>query len=79
MSPCAQRRSKRRAQGGERGFTLTELMVAMVGAMFVGFAVFTLAKYSSRFYSREARLPTPPCNRSSASSGCAPTSRGRAS
>jgi hypothetical protein len=39
-----------------RGFTLAELMVAMVGAMFIGVAVFTLAKYSSNFYTRESRV-----------------------
>lgn len=46
----------RPARGSEQGFTLVELMVAMVGAMFVGIAVFTLAKYSARFYSRESRV-----------------------
>jgi hypothetical protein len=39
-----------------RGFTLAELMVSMVGAMFIAVAVFTLAKYSSSFYSRESRI-----------------------
>jgi len=45
-----------RRRGAERGFTLTELMVAMVGALFIGIAVFTLAKHSSSFYSRESRV-----------------------
>jgi hypothetical protein len=45
-----------RCRGAERGFTLGELMVAMVGAMFIGIAVFSLAKYSSSFYTRESRV-----------------------
>lgn len=39
-----------------RGFTLVELMVAMVGAFFVSIAVFSLTKFSSNFYSRESRV-----------------------
>jgi prepilin-type N-terminal cleavage/methylation domain-containing protein len=50
---------RRRAQscrGGRRGFTLVELMVAMLGGMFVSIAVFTLAKHSSSFAMRQSRL-----------------------
>jgi hypothetical protein len=58
VNAAARRGSSRArlARAAERGFTLVELMVAMVGAMFVGAAVFTLAKHSARFYSRESRL-----------------------
>jgi hypothetical protein len=45
-----------RRSGRARGFTLVELMVAMVGGMFVSFAVFTLAKHSSAFSLRQARI-----------------------
>ncbi len=38
------------------GFTLVELMVAMVGGMFVSIAVFALAKHASGFSLKEARL-----------------------
>jgi prepilin-type N-terminal cleavage/methylation domain-containing protein len=44
--------SERRA----RGFTLVELMVAMVAGMFVAIAVFTLAKHSSAFSMRQSRI-----------------------
>lgn len=40
----------------ERGFTLVELMVAMVAGLFVSIAVFTLAKHSSAFSMRQARI-----------------------
>jgi prepilin-type N-terminal cleavage/methylation domain-containing protein len=39
-----------------RGFTLVELMVAMVAAMFVAIAVFTLAKHASGFALRQSRV-----------------------
>ncbi len=39
-----------------RGFTLVELMVAMVGGLFVSMAVFTIAKQSSRFAMRQSRV-----------------------
>ena len=45
-----------KAEHGRRGFTLVELMVAVIGAFFVSIAVFSLAKYSSNFYSRESRV-----------------------
>lgn len=38
-----------------RGFTLTELMVAVTGGLFVSLAVFALAREGSRFYTREQR------------------------
>jgi prepilin-type N-terminal cleavage/methylation domain-containing protein len=40
----------------QRGFTLVELMVAMVGGLFVSIAVFTLAKHSSSFSMRQSRV-----------------------
>jgi len=39
-----------------RGFTLTELMVALTGGLFVSMVVFALARDGSRFYHREARV-----------------------
>ncbi len=48
--------TRARRSGHARGFTLVELMVAMVGGMFVSFAVFTLAKHSSAFSLRQARI-----------------------
>lgn len=39
-----------------RGFTLTELMVAITGGLFVAVAVFALARDGSRFYQRESRV-----------------------
>lgn len=39
-----------------RGFTLTELMVAVTGGLFVSLAVFALAREGSRFYQREQRM-----------------------
>lgn len=44
--------SKRRT----RGFTLVELMVAMVAGLFVSIGVFTLAKHSSAFSMRQSRI-----------------------
>lgn len=40
----------------QRGFTLVELMVAMVAGMFVSIAVFTLAKHASAFAMRQSRV-----------------------
>lgn len=42
--------------GGARGFTLVELMVAMLGGLFVSMAVFAIAKHSSRFAMRQSRV-----------------------
>lgn len=47
-------RAARRAR--ERGFTLVELMVAMVAGLFVSMAVFTLAKHASGFAMRQSRV-----------------------
>ncbi|MEO8180324.1 MAG: prepilin-type N-terminal cleavage/methylation domain-containing protein [Deltaproteobacteria bacterium] len=38
------------------GFTLVELMVAMVGGLFVSMAVFAIAKHSSSFSMRQSRV-----------------------
>lgn len=40
----------------QRGFTLVELMVAMVAGLFVSLAVFTLAKHASAFATRQSRV-----------------------
>jgi len=45
-----------RARRRERGFTLVELMVAMVAGLFVSMAVFTLAKHASGFAMRQSRI-----------------------
>lgn len=39
-----------------RGFTLVELMVAMVAGLFVAISVFTLAKHASAFAMRQSRV-----------------------
>lgn len=44
------------ARGSARGFTLVELMVAMLGGLFVSMAVFAIAKHSSRFAMRQSRV-----------------------
>ena len=46
----------RRTHAAERGFTLVELMVAMVGGLFVSMAVFSLAKHASGFAMRQSRV-----------------------
>ena len=40
----------------QRGFTLVELMVAMVAGLFVSITVFTLAKHASAFAMRQSRV-----------------------
>jgi hypothetical protein len=45
-----------RARWRARGFTLVELMVAMLGGLFVSMAVFTIAKHSSSFAMRQTRV-----------------------
>ncbi len=49
-------RSKAARRRRRLGFTLTELMVAVTGGMFVTVAVFGLARHGSRFFQREARI-----------------------
>jgi prepilin-type N-terminal cleavage/methylation domain-containing protein len=39
-----------------QGFTLVELMVAIVAGMFVSIAVFSVAKHASAFATQQARL-----------------------
>jgi len=53
MRPSTRRR---RQHAAERGFTLVELMVAMVGGLFVSIAVFSLAKHASAFSMRQSRI-----------------------
>ena len=53
-SRVAPRSVRRRAH--LRGFTLTELMVAITGGLFVSIAVFALARQGSRLYQRESRV-----------------------
>jgi len=43
-----------------RGFTLVELMVAMVAGLFVSIAVFTLAKHASAFAMYDEPLDSSP-------------------
>jgi hypothetical protein len=47
------RRGRRRRLAG---FTLVELMVSMVGGLFVSMAVFTIAKHSSSFAMQQSRI-----------------------
>jgi hypothetical protein len=49
-------RARRAARRGERGFTLVELMVAMVGGLFVSMTVFAIAKHSSSFSMQQSRI-----------------------
>jgi hypothetical protein len=51
-------KGQRMFSGLMRGFTLTELMVAMSGGFMISIAVFLLARQASRFYTREARTST---------------------
>src|SRR3569832_113600 len=39
-----------------RGFTLVEVMVAMVGGLFVSMTVFAIAKHSSSFSMQQSRI-----------------------
>ncbi len=45
-----------RRRHAKRGFTLVELMVALMGGLFISLAVFALAKDSGRFYQSETRI-----------------------
>jgi prepilin-type N-terminal cleavage/methylation domain-containing protein len=53
---CRRRAQLSRRTGDARGFTLVELMVAMVAGLFVAIAVFTLAKHASAFAMRQSRV-----------------------
>ncbi len=53
MSHLSSPHVRRRRQ---TGFTLTELMVAITGGLLLAIAVFALARDSTRFYRREARI-----------------------
>ncbi len=55
MREPLEHRSTPSARRRARGFTLTELMVAVTGGLFVSLAVFALAREGSRFYQREQR------------------------
>ena len=52
--PQTAREQRRRSRA--HGFTLVELMVAMVGGLFVSMAVFAIAKHSSSFSMRQSRV-----------------------
>jgi hypothetical protein len=47
---------RRRSWRAEAGFTLTELMVAVTGGLFVSIIVFSISKNSARFYQSETRV-----------------------
>jgi hypothetical protein len=47
---------RRRSRRAEAGFTLTELMVAVTGGLFVSIIVFSISKNSARFYQSETRV-----------------------
>jgi hypothetical protein len=47
---------RRRSGRAEAGFTLTELMVAVTGGLFVSIIVFSISKNSARFYQSETRV-----------------------
>jgi Tfp pilus assembly protein PilW len=45
-----------RGRRATRGFTLVELMVALMGGLFISLAVFALARDAGRFYQSEVRI-----------------------
>ncbi len=45
-----------RGRHGSRGFTLVELMVSLMGGLFISLAVFALARDSGHFYQSEVRI-----------------------
>jgi hypothetical protein len=49
-------RRARSCRYGQSGFTLTELMVAVTGGLFISIVVFMIARDGSRFYQRESRV-----------------------
>jgi prepilin-type N-terminal cleavage/methylation domain-containing protein len=48
--------SRRRINTGRRGFTLVELLVAVMAGLFVSLAAFVLAKNAAYFFQHEARI-----------------------
>src|SRR4051812_49157588 len=46
----------KRCASGSAGFTLVELMVSMLGGLFVSMSVFAVAKHSSGFSMEQARI-----------------------
>src|SRR5262249_28156260 len=59
MNPVPSKQRRRQAlRRFFRGFTLTELMVAITGGLFISIAVFLLARQASRFYQHESRVST---------------------
>jgi prepilin-type N-terminal cleavage/methylation domain-containing protein len=60
MTPRSSPRRSLRSRGaaGARGFTLIELMVAILAGMMVAFGAFAFAKSASRSFQQESRLAT---------------------
>lgn len=56
MSALGMSRIRVRARDGERGFTLLELLVAMVAGMFVVLAAFLLSRGATRLMTSESRI-----------------------
>lgn len=50
------RLQRRLSSAAARGFTLAELMVAITGGLFISIAVFSMARFGSRFYQQESRI-----------------------
>lgn len=54
--PAAARGQRARRHSRQRGFTLTELMVALSAGLFLCIVVFALSRDVTRFYQRETRI-----------------------